>query len=330
MKHLLSVMALLLTANLWGQNPFEKEILRTKYTIDSLVASERMLMYKKEKAVKALLEEKKITEEQSKLMLKEIKAAWKHNSQLHSYKEGLRLAKLIKQKATGIQIDTLPATSLDSLMVASQLKETYDQKLKATDTLQKAHIKKDDLLRINLRVALGIQQATNANSYFKTGVESELGITLSSRLNPEKRLFFVYGLVWQNNTFSLKNNNYLVPEGKDVKLTPYTLPLKSAKLRVNYLTLPLELQKRYNSNFRIGVGAYVGLLIDVNQKLKYTEADDNYKLFVRNNLNVNKLTYGLSAEIGYGSISLYAKYSLSPLFQNSPANVHPFSIGIKF
>lgn len=330
MKSLLSIITLLFTANLLAQNPFEKEIQKAKYAIDSLVAAERMQMYNKEKAVNALLEEKKITEEQSKQMLKEIKAACKHNSQLHTYKEGLRLAELIKKKSAEMQIDTLASSSLDSLMIKSAVKQTYDQKLKDIDTLKNKHIEKDDFLKVNIRLALGMQQATNADTYFKTGLETDLGIEFISRLNPQKRLLFIYGLVWQSNRFNLKDNNYLVPQGNDVKAIPYAQPLKSTKLRVNYLILPFELRKKYNLGISIGVGAYLGALIDANQKLKYTEGDDTYKLFVRNNLKVNRLTYGLSAQIGYGKINLYAKYSLSPLFQNSPTNIHPFSVGIKF
>jgi len=40
MKQFLSFIFLLLAANLLAQNPFEREILQSKYTIDSLVDTE--------------------------------------------------------------------------------------------------------------------------------------------------------------------------------------------------------------------------------------------------------------------------------------------------
>lgn len=45
--------------------------------------------------------------------------------------------------------------------------------------------------------------------------------------------------------------------------------------------------------------------------------------------NVNEWTYGVSAHIGYGWFSFYARYSLVPLFTNNPINEYPFSVGIR-
>mgnify|MGYP000993519892 FL=1 len=60
MKQFLSFIFLLLAANLSAQNPFEREILQSKYTIDSLVATEKKLMLQKEEAIHQLLSEGKI------------------------------------------------------------------------------------------------------------------------------------------------------------------------------------------------------------------------------------------------------------------------------
>ena len=36
-----------------------------------------------------------------------------------------------------------------------------------------------------------------------------------------------------------------------------------------------------------------------------------------NNFNMNTINYGISAYLGYQSISFYAKYDLNPLFKNT-------------
>ena len=110
---------------------------------------------------------------------------------------------------------------------------------------------------------------------------------------------------------------------------PYGKPLKSSKLRLHYLIIPIELQKKIRES-HIGIGCYLGALIDATQKIKYEENDEDYKLVLRNNLKPNRATYGVSAQIGYGGFAIYAKYSLAPLFQNSPTEIHPLSIGLSF
>ena len=135
MKQFLSFIFLLLAANLSAQNPFEREILQSKYTIDSLVATEKKLMLQKEEAIHQLLSEGKITKEQSVKMLKEIKEVWQHNVQVHSYKEGLRLSTLIQKKATEIKLDTLlHSSNLDSVMTVDERNQYY-QKIQAIDSL---------------------------------------------------------------------------------------------------------------------------------------------------------------------------------------------------
>ena len=105
MKQLLSLIAFLSVSALLAQNPFEKEILQSKYTIDSIVATEKLLFYKREAAVQQSLKEGKITKEQSAKMLKEIKEASELSTKQKTYKEGLRLSALIQQKATELSLD---------------------------------------------------------------------------------------------------------------------------------------------------------------------------------------------------------------------------------
>lgn len=135
--------------------------------------------------------------------------------------------------------------------------------------------------------------------------------------------------MWQNNRFEIKGDNYFVTENETSHLMPYGKPLKSSKLRLHYLIIPIELQKKIRES-HIGIGCYFGGLIDATQKIKYEENDEDYKLVLRNNLKPNRATYGVSAQIGYGGLAIYAKYSLAPLLQHTPTEIHPLSIGVSF
>ena len=330
MKQLLSLIAILSVSALLAQNPFEKEILQSKYTIDSIVATEKLLLYKREAAVQQSLKEGKITKEQSAKMLKEIKEASELSTKQKTYKEGLRLSALIQQKATELSMDTLQKnTTLDSL-ISTEPKENYIQTVQQLDSLPNKYNENKHGVTVAIHLAIGLQSVTNDKTYFNPYLNTELGLAFTSQLYKKKQLSLNYGLVWQSNRLNIKGNNYLISENDDTKLVPFSKPLDRAKLRVNYLILPIELQKNFKSKIHIGGGAYFGALIDVNQKIKYTEGDDHLKLFLRNGLKVNKFTYGLSAQVGNKWFSIYAKYSLAPLFENSPNNIHPFSIGIKF
>ena len=72
------------------------------------------------------------------------------------------------------------------------------------------------------------------------------------------------------------------------------------------------------------------MAIGDSQKIKYNNGGDTYKTVMRNDLNVSPFIYGLSAHLGYKSFSIYARYSLAPLFRNNPVNEYPFSIGMRF
>ena len=50
----------------------------------------------------------------------------------------------------------------------------------------------------------------------------------------------------------------------------------------------------------------------------------------KGDFNVSDLTYGLSAYIGYGATSLYAKYDINPMFKNNNIDQNNVSLGIRF
>ncbi len=103
-----------------------------------------------------------------------------------------------------------------------------------------------------------------------------------------------------------------------------------SKLTVSYLTVPLMLEFQIPTNGHsdqlfISGGMVGGINLGSHTKVKL----DNSKTKDRGSFNINPFKYSAIARIGLKDISLYATYSLSPLFKDDKGpELFPFSIGI--
>jgi hypothetical protein len=108
--------------------------------------------------------------------------------------------------------------------------------------------------------------------------------------------------------------------------------LAKTKLAVSYINVPLLLEFQIPVNEKkdrlfINAGLVGGVKIGSHTKVKY--GDNKEK--VRSGFNMNSFKYAAAARIGYKDVSLFATYSLTPLFQTGKGpELTPFSIGISF
>jgi len=173
----------------------------------------------------------------------------------------------------------------------------------------------------------------------------ELGWEWKTRLLKASNFVrFKYGLSLQWNRLSPKDNKYFVQNGETITLETFPNDLKKAKLRTTNLVVPLhfefgpskKIEKenyfRYSTDnkFKIGLGGYGGLRLGTLQKLKYTEDSKRTKDKIKRSYNTSNIVYGLSGYIGVGGISLYAKYDLSPIFNNQSVKQNNVSLGLRF
>ena len=67
------------------------------------------------------------------------------------------------------------------------------------------------------------------------------------------------------------------------------------------------------------------------QKLIYEDEDGNrVKTKERRNFNASNFVYGLSGYVGFGDLAIYAKYDLSPLFQDQALEQNNISLGLRW
>ena len=173
----------------------------------------------------------------------------------------------------------------------------------------------------------------------------ELGWLWNTRVFKESNfLRLKYGLSVQWNKLDIKNDMYFVQEGNQTTLQRFDGDLKRAKFRTTSLVVPVHFEfgpwdkkvyedgrVRYNNydKFKIGLGGYVGVNGKAVQKLNYKSDGERVEETIRRGYNTNTFTYGVSAYVGFGDLSLYAKYDLAPIFKNQIVDQNNLSLGIR-
>lgn len=184
------------------------------------------------------------------------------------------------------------------------------------------------------------------DSDFKVGGSrfAELGWTWRTRVFKNSNwLRIKYGLAFQFNGLKPTDNRYYVDTGEETELQTYPLNLKKSKFRMDNLVLPVHFEFgpskkvehddyfRYSTEnqFIFGLGGYGGINLGARQKLKYKEDGENQKQKSKANYNTNNFIYGVSAYVGWGAASLYAKYDLNTIFKNNPVDQRNISLGLR-
>lgn len=173
----------------------------------------------------------------------------------------------------------------------------------------------------------------------------ELGWAWKTRVLKESNAIRLkYGLSFQWNKLTPKNNRYFVQNGNITTFEPFPVELDETEFRITNLVVPIHFEfgpsrkierkayYRYSTtrNFKVGIGGYAGFNIGTQQKLRFDDNGDKVKQKIRRNYNASPFVYGLSAYIGYGTLGIYAKYDLNPLFKDQSFDQHNLSIGFRF
>lgn len=166
--------------------------------------------------------------------------------------------------------------------------------------------------------SLGLFGSRTANLYY----QYEFRILKSS-------FSFVPGIGLSLERYKFKND-YLIDYASNatsegiLMISPSdSLPgIKKSQLITNYIDVPLEL--RYSTNpedparsFKISVGGRIGFMYDSFSKIKYKEDGEAKKIKNKEDFNLTKFRYGLTARIGVGNFSIFGYYNLTPLFEEN-------------
>lgn len=200
--------------------------------------------------------------------------------------------------------------------------------------------------------AVGVNTLTGDNQMFDDNLKVwpsrfwEFGYTKNTRILNESNLLHIkYGLSLLYNNYKPENNMIFAKDGNQTILEPTDLNFKRNRFRNFYVNLPVHLEfdlspnkfddegKRIFSShesFRLGLGGYIGVLVNSKNFLKYKENGETAKFSIKDNYHVNDFNYGLSAYIGYKEFSFYTKYDLETLFKHNHQEVQNLSFGLRW
>jgi len=141
------------------------------------------------------------------------------------------------------------------------------------------------------------------------------------------------GLEFNNYFF---DGNYSIVEQEDMAIAD-TLDganLSKSKLTTTFLRVPLLLEVQFphavrSKRVHIAAGVVTGLKLGSHTKVVYK--DDSGKNKDKNNddFNISPFRFGLTARIGYGSMSIFGDYYFTPMFvADKGPSLHPFSVGL--
>ncbi|RPD95830.1 PorT family protein [Aureibaculum marinum] len=161
-----------------------------------------------------------------------------------------------------------------------------------------------------------------------------LGFIKDIPLNNRRNIAFGVGLGYGRHTYY---QNLKITKINDVIQFGVANDFKSNKFSMHAIEVPIELRWRTSTVdrykfYRIYFGGKISYAFATNAKFK---GDDN-TIKINGIDKLNKLQYGLTLSMGYGTFNLNAYYGLSDLFSNSsylnskPLNIKDFRVGLIF
>ena len=141
------------------------------------------------------------------------------------------------------------------------------------------------------------------------------------------------GMDFNHYRFS-KNYNPLLPF--DTAGNPVPREYITNRFITTSLTLPimigLDFGKTPGEGLNMSFGVVGSFVFETKVKEKYADNNSEIKRVTNSDFAVNPFRLNARAKIGYGSVGIFANYSLTPLFKNggTQPELYPFSFGVSF
>lgn len=152
----------------------------------------------------------------------------------------------------------------------------------------------------------------------------------------KENLKLKYGLGLEYNNYRFNENYTLMPDTFDVvAIEEKNIFFNKNKLTTKFITSPILLQFQTNENengnsFFIAAGVNFGYNLKAYTKQVYEINGNKHKDKLYDDFNIEKIRYGLTGRIGYGSVNFFVNYALSSLFEKGTApELYPLTAGIR-
>lgn len=238
------------------------------------------------------------------------------------------------------------------LVFGADNKGTFGLDFEPRDDMEEENVEYDKRTTSNFVISAGVNnaiidgQSLEDSPYRHWGSRFfEIGWAWNTRVFENTNwLRIKYGFSFQFNGLKMDGNQYYEEQGNQTLMQDFPVQLDKSKMRFDNLVLPVHFELgtsdkevkedrvRYHTGgkLKVGLGGYGGVNITTMQKLKYEEEGRSRKDKFKQNYNTNNFIYGLSAYVGIGDFSIYAKYELNTIFKTNPVEQRNASLGIRF
>lgn len=145
-------------------------------------------------------------------------------------------------------------------------------------------------------------------------------------------LYFVYGLNYEFNNYTLKNDiTWLQETDKFSYGMKDSINFSKNKIATQYMNIPVLLHfetnpRKPHKSVGIGIGGYAGVFVKAYNK-QTSERGTTNRYF--DDYNLNKWQYGTCAEVGVGKVRFFGSYALSGLFEKDKGPLlRPLTVGL--
>ncbi|WP_299013645.1 hypothetical protein [uncultured Polaribacter sp.] len=367
MKRILFTLVLLCTTIVQSQEKtFEKEVQKIAKRIEIITKSQKDSLKLKVVDIDKRLKKGEISESTATTLKQELAAY--HAKQIEvKVSEQEHLLQLLVQDKTNGKIASSNNTNLDNEDVSTfkvggttfrfkiDTDDEQETKKEIKNKIKKKR-KKSQSRRTTTQVvfALGANNVLEDNQFSSLNDSNyqfwrsrfyEVGFSWKTRFTEDaSKLYFKYGVSFLWNNLRLEDNQFHVKNGDFTEIQVFPEDLSESRLRHVQMNFPVHLEwdfsknrkykdgfvrDRRNESVKIGVGGFVGFKLGTRQFLEFRDTDGvNVEQVQFNNFNMNTINYGLSAYVGYKTTSLYVKYDMNPLFQDT--EIRNISMGLRF
>ncbi|RWW92292.1 ATP synthase subunit B family protein [Flavobacterium cerinum] len=323
---------------------FEQRARTISKTIETITKKQKDSLKVEVEAINAQLERNEISSADAAAKKQQLAEMRAKKIETGVAVEEQKLSDLVKDKVNG-KIVSNPRRSRFSINFEKDNEDEADTTKVKIKTFEYKRTTSQFVLAFGINRLVADDKIDHAN--FKDRSEFyEWGVTWNTRLFKNNNLLHIkYGLSLQYNNLRADNNKIFAVDGNKTGLVDSGLDLDVSRFRYVNLVVPVHFEldftkKRMNGekvyfpthqSFRVGFGGYTGFNVKEKQIVKYADASGNdVKAKTKGDFNVNDFVYGVSAYIGYGQTSLYAKYDLQTIFSNNDIDQNNLSLGVRF
>jgi len=142
------------------------------------------------------------------------------------------------------------------------------------------------------------------------------------------------GLGLEFNNYYFDRDNSILEVNDYVVVDSLIGNIAKSKLTSTFIRVPLILEVQFPNTIRsrrvfISVGIVAGMKLGSHTKVVYKDENGKNKDKNKDDFNISPFRYGLTARIGFGTLSIFGDYYFTPMFvKEKGPELHPFSLGL--